>query len=118
MIAELAIELYESSVDAEAALRQFILALGGLRAIITMIYVVWYVRHNRSGRLVLLSWQVSYVMLALLTTEHVYSHLQADDAPAWQLLSAVVGFLFGIVGLVSLMSHGAKWISTKDQPLP
>ena len=118
MIAEIATDLYGSGADAEEVLRQIILALGGVAAGMAVVYAVWYVKNNRSGRLVLLSWQASYVILALLTTQHVYSHLQTDSAPAWQLFSAVVGFLLGLVGLVNLIRHRAEIVAVKGPPLP
>lgn len=111
-------ELYTSSIDAEAALRQMILALGGVATGMAGVYAVWYFRHRRSGRRVLMAWMASYITLALLTTQHVYAHLQTDSAPAWQLWGAVAGFSFGIVGLVNLMRHRAEVVPTKDPPLP
>jgi len=118
MTAELAAVLYKSSVDADAVLLQIILALGGLTAGMAVVYAVWYVRHSRSGRLVLVVWLLSYILLAVLTTEHVYSHLRVDDAPAWQLGGAVAGFLLGIFGLINLMRRRAEVVPTKNPPLP
>jgi hypothetical protein len=105
-------------LDVESVLRQMILALGGVSAGLAGVYAVWYFRHCRSGRRVLLSWLASYITLALLTTQHVYAHLRTDSAPAWQLWGAVAGFSLGILGLVNLMRHRAEVVPTVNPPLP
>jgi FtsH-binding integral membrane protein len=117
MIFEIATDLYSSGAAAESVLRQIILALGGVSAGLAMVYGVWYVRNSRSGRWVLLAWLTSYVGLTLLTTQHVYAHLQTDSAPAWQLVSAIIVFSFGIFGLVNLMRHRAEIVPTENPPL-
>jgi hypothetical protein len=115
---EIATDLYGTGADAVSVLRQIILALGGVAAGLAVVYGVWYARHCRSGRRVLLGWLTSYVTLALLTTQHVYSHLQTDSAPAWQLIGAIFGFSLGIFGLVNLMRHRAEVVPTENPPLP
>lgn len=45
-------------------------------------------------------------ILALLTTEHIYSHLRAGTAPAWQLWSALIGFGLGAESLVRRIKQG------------
>lgn len=101
-----------SAVEAIAVLRTLIVALGGFCTVAAVLLAAWYLlplrRHDggegRFATLLLGLLLLSYAGLAALTTDHIYKHLIANDAPAWQLWSALSTFTLGVVTLLSLLA--------------
>ncbi len=90
--------------DADAVLRQMIIALGGAAMGLAVI-VLWAYRKvlPLARRATAVGAALSYIVLAFLTTEHIHSHLEANDAPLWQLWGGLIGFVVGIVTLYGLL---------------
>jgi hypothetical protein len=81
--------------DAEVVMAQLIVSLGGF-ALGSSLALAW--RHWRSRHA---DWPLTTMLLlsfagvVALTTDHVYRHLLADDAPLWQLWGALTAFSLG-----------------------
>lgn len=93
--------------DAGLVLRQLIVSMGGLCAGAALAFSVWNFRARQPRRLMTAMLLLSYVGIAILTTDHIYRHLLADDAPAWQLWGALTSFALGGVSLVTLLITSA-----------
>lgn len=100
------------AAEAVTVLRTLIVALGGFCAVAAVLLALWYIiplRNRRNGEpglasLLLGLLMLSYAGLAALTTDHIYKHLIANDAPAWQLWSALGTFTLGVITLLSLVA--------------
>ena len=99
--------------DAVAVVRTLIVALGGFCTVAATLLALWYLvplRHKttsgepRLATLMLGFLMLSYAGLAALTTDHIYKHLIANDAPAWQLWTALLTFTSGVITLIFLIA--------------
>lgn len=101
----------EQFTDADSVLRTLIIGLGGFSTVLALglsAWNLWTWHKFTNGRsfasllfgLVLLS----FAGLSVLTTDHIYRHLLADEAAAWQLWLALASFTLGVAALLSLLS--------------
>jgi hypothetical protein len=96
--------------DADVVMRQLIVSLGGLCVGSALVFAWWHLRSGQPRRFVTGMLLLSFVIIALLTTDHIYRHLVADDAPLWQLWGALIAFSIGayanIAALVQIRRTG------------
>lgn len=92
--------------DADVVLRQIVVSVGGITAGAALLYAVYNLRWKVPGAKTIARMLVALSILALLTTEHIYSHLLAGTSPAWQLWSALIGFALGAESLVRRIVQG------------
>lgn len=91
--------------DADVVLRQIVVSVGGVTAGAALLYAIYNVRARVPHAWVIARMLVALAILAVLTTEHIYSHLLADDAPVWQLWGALIGFTLGAESLIFRIRH-------------
>lgn len=99
-------------------LRTLIVSLGGFCAGVAFVKALWrlspWLHRRRPRRLFDLFFGVlllSFAGLALLTTDHIYQHLVADDTPLWQLWVALGSFAIGAVALVGLVATRSEKVT-------
>lgn len=92
--------------DADVVLRQLVVSVGGITGGAALLYAFITVRWKVPGAWTIARMLVSMCILAWLTTEHIYSHLLGNDAPLWQLWSALIGFALGAESLVRRIKQG------------
>lgn len=92
--------------DADVVLRQIVVSVGGITAGAALLYAVYNLRWKVPGAKTIARMLVALSILALLTTEHIYSHLLDGTSPAWQLWSALIGFTLGAESLVRRIVQG------------
>lgn len=92
-------------------LRTLIVSLGGFCAGVAFVKALWRLspwlhrrRPRRVSDLFFGTLLLSFAGLSLLTTDHIYQHLVADDTPLWQLWVALGSFTAGAVALVGLIA--------------
>jgi xanthosine utilization system XapX-like protein len=95
MVAEIAVS------DADVVLRQLIVSLGGLCVGAALVFAGWNLRRRRPRQVATAGLLVAFAIVGVLTTDHIYRHLVADDAPAWQLWGGLIGFTVGAVSIIA-----------------
>jgi hypothetical protein len=87
--------------DADVVLRQLIVSLGGLCVGSAVVFAIWHARVRAPRRLATAGLLLSFAIIGVLTTDHIYRHLVEDDAPIWQLWGGLVGFTLGAVSIIA-----------------
>lgn len=112
--------------DADVVLRQLVVSVGGICGGGALLYAIINVRSRVVNAWVIARLLIAMSILSLLTTEHIYSHLKAGTAPAWQLWSALFGFGLGAESLgrriknhkVTVVKPEKKAVADKDVKPP
>lgn len=105
--------------EADIVLEQIIFAAGFSVVGLTLLFLWWYVRNTREGRVVTVLHLTSYMIVVLLTTEHIVAHLREGTSPLWQLWGAFIGFGLGIIsGALMITRHGKVTSRIPGEELP
>jgi hypothetical protein len=87
--------------EADSVLRSLIVMLGSLNIGSALVFAVWHLRSGLPGRAKTATFLLAYCDFAGLTTDHVYRHLSANDAPVWLLWLTLIGFSVGAASLIA-----------------
>jgi hypothetical protein len=95
MVAEIVVS------DADVVFRQLLVSLGGLCVGSALVFAAWLLRQRRPRQVAMAGLLIAFAMTSVLNTDHIYRHLVADDAPAWQLWGGLAGFTLGVASIVA-----------------
>lgn len=97
--------------DADSVLRTLIIGLGGFATASSLMLALWnlWAWKRKTDGLAFASLLLGLVLLSFaglsaLTTDHIYKHLLAREAAAWQLWLALASFTVGASALLCLLS--------------
>lgn len=100
--------------EAEEVVRLLIFLLGGSCVGAAAVYGIWHVKAKQMRPLLTAMHLLGVIGLALLTGEHVLSHLKQGTAPVWQLWGALASFTLLASAFISMIRNRQITVTERE----